>query len=223
MRFGRNHRVREERPAGAVRVAGGRIVDPEGRVQRQHLAEIAVPHPRGRHGVGVEAAVALVVPLPRAEDRTAGSAESDRRRCRRDRDARIELGRVEIPAAGVQLVLLAEEERRALEVVGARLGLDRRRRATGHALRRVEAVGRDVDVLDRLDRGDVADVMRQPHVDAGGAVDARDVVVAVGAVDVGRQRAARACRSARSGRSAAWRRAPGSAASDSCGTGSAAG
>ncbi|AMY09709.1 hypothetical protein LuPra_02933 [Luteitalea pratensis] len=85
----------------------------------------------------------------------------------------------------------AEEEGRATDFVGARLGRHRHRGATGHALRGIEGVGRDVDRLDRFYRRHVANVMRQPHVDRGRAVDTPHVVVTVGAVDVGRQRAAR--------------------------------
>ena len=70
------------------------------------------------------------------------------------------------------------------------LVIDRRRGAAGHAVVGVEAVGRDVDGLDRLGRLDVADVVRQPDVDRDRAVDAGGVAVRLGAVDPGAQRPA---------------------------------
>ena len=51
----------------AVGRPGRRIVDAEARVQREHLAEVAVPHLRGRHGVGVEDALPFRIALPRSE------------------------------------------------------------------------------------------------------------------------------------------------------------
>jgi hypothetical protein len=187
-----DHRPREELAAGArLRVARRRVVDAEVRVEREHLAEVTAAHPLGGHREGVEAAAAFGVALPRpeveqlvADDRAADGTAHDRR-------ARVELLGVEVPGSRVPLVLLSEEERRAAQVVGARLGRHRHRRAAGHALRRVEAVGRDVDVLDRLGRRDVAGVVGQPDVDGRRAVDAGGVGVARRAVDVGRERAPR--------------------------------
>src|SRR5262249_18052191 len=48
----------------------------------------------------------------------------------------------------------------------------------------------DVHRFDRLFRGNIPDMVRQPDVDAGGAIDAGDVGVPVATVDVGGQRAA---------------------------------
>ena len=132
---------------------------------------------------------AFGVSFPRSEVEELVAPKRSAGRAAHDRRARIDLARIEVAAPGVQLVLLTEEEGRALERVRPRLGLDRSGRATRHALGRVETVGRDVDVLDRFHRRNIARVMRQPHVDARGAVDARDVVVAIGAIDVDRQRA----------------------------------
>ena len=185
----RDDRVLEEAAIRAGGRAGRGIVNAEARVEREHLAEVAIAHLRGRHRVGVEDALTFGVSLPRSEveqfvppNRSAGSASENR--C-----ARIDFARIEVPAACIQLILLTEEEGRALERIRPRLRLDRSCCATRHALGRIETVRRDVDVLNRLRRRNVACVMRQPHVDACGAVDSRDVVVAIGAIDVDRQRA----------------------------------
>ncbi len=79
----------------------------------------------------------------------------------------------------------------AVNLVGAGLGGHGDGGASRHALFGVERGRRNVDVVDRLDRRVVERVVRQPDVDIDGAVDPRVVVVAVGAVDVGAQRALR--------------------------------
>ncbi len=188
--IGRNHGVFEERAIPAIGRARGRIVYAEAGVERDDFTEIAVAHPCGRYGVGVEDALPLGVPFPPSEVEQFIAADGTANRAPHDRGARIDLARIEIAAAGVQLVLLAEVERGAPDGVGSRFCLDGCRRPARHALSCVEAVGRNVDVLDGFCRRDVPGVVRQPHVDAGGAIDPRHVVVAIRPVDVCRERAA---------------------------------
>ena len=64
------------------------------------------------------------------------------------------------------------------------------RRGACHALLGIGGAGGDVDDVDVFFRRHVADVVRQPHIDAGGAVNARDVGLRIAAVDVGVERAA---------------------------------
>ncbi len=191
--IGRDDSAREDVAVSAsALVARRRVVEAEVRVDRQHLAEVALPHPGGGHGQRGDTAALLLVTLPAAEVEQAVLLDGTADGAAEDVGLAIRVvGRREVVLARVELVLVAEPERRPANLVGARLGGHRDRRAARHALRRIEAVGRDVDRLDRLGRRDVAGVVGQPHVDGGRTVDTRDVVVAVGAVDVGRQRAAR--------------------------------
>ena len=64
-------------------------------------------------------------------------------------------------------------------------------RSAGHSLLGVRRAGGDVHRVDGFFGSDIAHMVRQPHVDAGGAVDAGDVGLRVAAVDVGLERAAR--------------------------------
>ena len=91
--------------------------------------------------------------------------------------------------ARAQALVVMKPERRAVQLVRSRFGDDRSRRAAGQPLLGFARAGGDIDRLDRVGRGNVAGMMRQPDVDAGRAVDARHVVVAVGAVDVRAERA----------------------------------
>ena len=61
----------------------------------------------------------------------------------------------------------------------------------GHALLGVRGAGGDVHGLNVFFRCHVAHVVRQPHVHAGGAVNAGDVGLGISPVDVGGQRASR--------------------------------
>ena len=90
--------------------------------------------------------------------------------------------RSEVVRARVQLLVVEELERRALERVRAGLGDDRNRHARGHPLFGIHAAGRDVDGLDRLGRGDIHVVVRQPDVHVPRAVGERRVGRAVLAV-----------------------------------------
>ena len=90
--------------------------------------------------------------------------------------------------SGAQAVVVEEVERRPMQFVGARFRDHRGGSSAGEALLRITGSCRDRDRFDRLGRGDVARVVRQPHVDAGRAVDARHVVVPVRAVYVGAER-----------------------------------
>ena len=126
------------------------------------------------------AEVKQLVLLDRSADRKAG-------------DRHQALGRFRIAEEEVlraEHAVVVEQKGGAMEVVGAGLGRHGDGRTAGHALLGVEVVRGDVYGLDRLRRSDVGRVVRQPDVDVGGAVELRDVVVAVGAVDVGRERAA---------------------------------
>ena len=78
-----------------------------------------------------------------------------------------------------------------MEVVRAALDLHVDRGSAGEPLLRVEAVGDDVDGLERFERRDVGGHVRQPDVRRAHAVDA-DVVRAAGrAIHVEHQRARR--------------------------------
>ena len=183
----------ERQPARAVGAARERVVELEVGVGRGDLREVARAHLRGRDGVDVLVAAGVVVPLEGAEeeelvllDRAAEGAAVD---VARERGA-LQAEGVVVVAVRVQLVLVSEEVRRAVELVRAGLGDDRDGHAGGHALVGVEVVRRDVDGLDRLRRVHVADVVRQPDVHGHGAVDAERVVVPLRAVHVRGERAA---------------------------------
>ena len=63
-----------------------------------------------------------------------------------------------------------------MELVGPRLDLDVDRCTTGHSLLRVEAVGNDVDHLNRILRWNVGDNVRQPRIADSRTIEPRVVV-----------------------------------------------
>jgi hypothetical protein len=65
------------------------------------------------------------------------------------------------------------------------------RRTAGHPLLGVRGAGRDIYGLDRLFRGNVPNVVRQPDIHAGGAVNAGYIRLRIPAVDMSLERAAR--------------------------------
>ena len=190
----RDHEVGELVASGATGAAGERVEEPEGRVFRRHLAEVALAHQRGRHGQILTGRAALLIALDRAEVEEPVLHHRPTERATVGIARQIVLGEVErivVERVRVELVLIAEQERRAAQVVGARLGDDRRGGAGRHAVFGVEAVGGDVDGIDRLGGLNVTDVVWQPDVDRDRAVDARRVAVRLRAVDPGAQRARR--------------------------------
>ena len=190
---GRNRVVGELLPARAVRIARRRVIQPEVREHAVDFAEVARPHPLRRHRVDVEAAGPLVVALIRPEEEQPVLPQRAAHRAAANRDARVELGRVEeVPR--VELVLIAEVERRPLDLVGPRLGHQRDRRAARHPLAGVEVVGADVHRVDGLGRRHIPGVVRQPDVDAARPIQPRVVAVRVGPVDERPQRPRRRVR-----------------------------
>ena len=185
--------VREFRAPGPARTAGARVVQVKARVGPVHLAEITVPHLRGGHAVLVLEAATTRVAFPAAEEEqlVLDDRPADRAPVDAGRDWRLgQTERVVGERVRVELVLVAEEEGRAVKLIRPGLGHHRDRGAPGHALVGVEVVGGDVDDLDRLRGLDVAHVMREPDVDRDRAVDAEGVVVPRRPVDAGGQRAA---------------------------------
>ena len=81
-----------------------------------------------------------------------------------DAERLVGAGRLE-EVARLQVLVVVELERAAVDVVGARLRDHRDRRAARHALLGIERVGRDVHRFDRFRRRHIADVVRQPDVD----------------------------------------------------------
>ena len=79
----------------------------------------------------------------------------------------------------------------AVDLIGAALGDQSNRRGARHTLLGIRRARGDIDGLDGLFRFHVAHMMREPDVDAGRAIDARDVGLRVAAVNVRLQRAAR--------------------------------
>ena len=93
--------------------------------------------------------------------------------------------------ARAKVLVIVEPEGAAVEGIRAALSNERDGRATRHTLLGVAGHRGDVDGFDHFRRHHVTSVVGQPEVDAGGTINARDVVVRVGAVDVGTQGAHR--------------------------------
>ncbi len=92
------------------------------------------------------------------------------------------------------MLVVVELKSAAVELVGSGLGHQGDRRRARHPLFGVRRTGGDVDHLDVLFRRHVSHVVRQPHVHAGGAVNAGNVGLGVATVDVRGEGAARCIR-----------------------------
>ena len=173
--------VLELDPAGpGGQVAAERIVNPLLRAVRvDRAAEVAIAHSRRRHAEEIEQVLAAAVSLVRPEEEQLiaadRSAQGPAERLPFDGQLRGDRAPPEVVGVGVQLLVVEELERRAFEVIRARLGDDRNRDAGCHPLFGIHAARRHVDRLDRLRRGDVDVVVRQPHVDVPRAVGERGV------------------------------------------------
>ena len=96
---------------------------------------------------------------------------------------------VEPHRPGFQVLVGEILEARSVKGIGSALGRHVDRGAAGEALLGVHAVGHDVHFLDRFERRDIGDDVRQLDVRGADAVDPRVVLIVAGPVDAELERA----------------------------------